>query len=107
MRLYGISAVTAALNGLINLVDAVSCENVAVLFRECADSTVICAACDHKYIWLGTNVSELHFALLHTAGVLHEHIAAGGYTGSRTSSADVSEEVWAHKSAVDSFTSSH
>ena len=107
MRLYRISIMSAAGDRLINVVNTVSGEYLAVLLRESTNNAVVCTACDHEYLRLGTYVSELHFAFLHTAGVNHEAVLTWCDTGSRASTAYITEYIGTHKSAVDSLTAAH
>ena len=107
MRLYRVGVMSAAGNRLVNVINAVSCEDVAVLLGECTNNAVVGSACYHEYSRLGTYVSELHLTLLHTAGVSHERVLTGCDTWCRAGAAYIAEYVGAHKSAVDSLTAAH
>ena len=107
MRLYGVRIMSSAGDGLVNVLNAVSCKYITVLLRECTNNRVVSTACDEEYVGLWAYISELHLALLHTAGVSHKHIASGSDSGSGTSTANISEEVRTHKSYIDSLASAH
>ena len=72
MRLYRTCVMSAVRDRLVNVVNAVSCKDITVLLGESTYDAVVCTACDHEYLRLGTYVSELELTLLHTAGVRHE-----------------------------------
>ena len=97
---------TASRYGNIDILSVVLSKEVAVLLREIVYHGVIRSACDHKQIRRVGRVNT-HIILAHYAGVIHELILCGEYSGGRCAAAYLSHLVAALYANVERFSSAH